>query len=1168
MKLEIHAFSGYKHTLALIAVVAGLTPFRAPSAVFPNLQVVSPSSNPAFPDGFKPFNPPVSNITVQADAPEIYEYTRDNDAGHTMMMSGENFSLYTNHVDTNIVTVNSAILNDSYAATFTLTSTWTPETAIEIKCSAYETPSNGDRLFHAEDEGGTAAIYYMNGKWVAGDGAGGTITLGDFDTGSHTFRYDSRMGVVSLDDASYAISGRVTDSSKLYMACNSSGYQDYPMVLESFKVWQAGVLTESSVPLVNGIFKNTVDGTVYESKAMDTVRYQPLPLTLNADRELVVSGEEGQDTFFIAYGRNATDVCSIIRLDQGDVAINLPRSLPPDDVYMVWPGNQSGMGYPVVVNKGEAWWVGPDEIEPGGSFSIYGRNLGTNCYVYIEELDRWVESSSCNPYKADFVMPSNAPVGVYTLWAHNTKGGRYGWTRPLEASVRAPFTYTGKVVDVTTYGATGNGTTDDWPSISKAYAACSDGDTLYFPAGTYAMSYRFSSRTGIRFLGAGQDNTTIRPHETSTSGGILFDGIFNNCRVEDLAFETVDEPNCQQELFRWKGDHNTFSSCRLSSLAWLDDGYKTTPFNFINNTHLTVRNCEIINSSNPGNFSVSGGRQVLFDGCDFRGANHCSILIGAWGGQQISVVNCTAAPYDDTETGYFDGRWFVTADYWGAVNNVYFGGNSSTNCAPPKGVDYHVNTGEQILIEGGKFRIRGSVVSASSNTIKVASTSNAEGIKSIVTITSGKGYGQTRKVSNVDTNSNVITLAENWRVVPDADSTYVVSASTYRFVVYGNHFDGKEEWATGNEKSASTGVASFGGSVDLVVDNNEMTDLRTGIYQWPLGGLEVNGERSLQTCFFNTFQNNSISNGSIGVLNIVSESDENLLLDGGIYASTFRGNTIGSMSSKGFVFSTSLPEYLIRVSVFERNTINNCPVAINESPYLQNQLYIDNSGTNDNSGIAMAIAYNHVPALRGNVWVGYADEYKKGPSVELSPEDLLELPTRVVTVDSSAVASPKSVPVWNLAISPMAWTATNSSDWIVLDSDNGIVEDQNDEGAFSFTIATNELPSSGSAAGSVVVVAGNQTNRVTVLYEAEPRVVWTSGTTVNCPLDGFEGTTLRARLWDASNKKWRELGIMDSPTELVIDNVTKGLWYRVLIEEFNSLSGEWEQVYSWWFGGK
>jgi polygalacturonase len=46
---------------------------------------------------------------------------------------------------------------------------------------------------------------------------------------------------------------------------------------------------------------------------------------------------------------------------------------------------------------------------------------------------------------------------------------------------------TGNTFNVKTFGATGDGTTLDSPSINKAIDACAQagGGTVYFPAGTY-----------------------------------------------------------------------------------------------------------------------------------------------------------------------------------------------------------------------------------------------------------------------------------------------------------------------------------------------------------------------------------------------------------------------------------------------------------------------------------------------------------------------------------------------------------------------------------------------------------------------------------------------------------------------------------------------------------
>ena len=1102
MKVLIYLFGSSMCRFSIAAtLVMSLALSSAQARSFPDIEVIGPSSNPAVPNSFGSFDPPVDpDLVPQTGSPEIYEFSRDNDAGDTVIMTGANFSTYTNRVSSDESDVQSAVLNDSYASTFNLASTWTTDTAIEIECSTYSTPNNYARLFYAEDGKNVASIYYMDGNWVAGDGAGGTITLGAFNTGRHTFRYDSRAGRVSLDNQSYALSGSITDSSTLYMACNSTGYQQYPMALESVKVWRSGVLVEDVQPTVVGTFFDAVSGEEYESKAHEPVRNQPIPFEISAQRNISFSGEEGQDASFMAYGFEVTNFCNIMRLDGGEVAVSLPENLPAGEVYMVWPGNQLGYGTPILLNRAEAWWVGPDKVSPGGKFSVYGRNLGTNCHVYIEELDRWLASDSSNPYKADFTMPSNATQREYTLWAHNTSGGRYGWARPLSCTVEDSFSWSGKIINVKLFGATGDGSSDDWAAVSSAIESASSGDTIYFPAGTYALSYRFSSMSGLKLAGDGMDRTVIKPHPSHTQNGLLFDGLFSDVEISNISFETIENG---AGLFRFRGSDTLFDSVGMSSLSvGGTSGYGATPFNFQGTgPRHTFKNCKIINSGNPGNFSVSGGEQVFFDGCDFYGARECSIIIGSWGGQKISVEGCSLQPYDDTETGYFDGRWFVTADYWGAVNNIYFGSNTSSNCAPPKVDGYHANTGEQVLIEGGKFAIRGNVQAATENTVSLPLKPDLSS-QLVVTVVAGKGYGQTRKISSINQDTNTITLAEPWRVIPDETSIIVVSATTYRFVVYNNHLDGKEEWASGTSDSASTGVASFGGSVDLIVDSNNMTDLRTGTYHWPLGGLEVDGLRSLQACFFNTFKNNSISNTYMGMKSMIFEADPELLLDGGILAATYRENTLDSINSVGFAFYTSLTEYLIKMSLFERNTFIQCPSSIVDAPYVENQLFVGNRGVNDdNSGVAVSVAYNHLPAFKDNIWSGYAEDYERGP-IYLPTENLLEVPQRVVSIeDGVAVNSLHKLPIWNLALSPLTWSASTADDWIILEDRFGTVVDQNDEDFLTFRVDPLSFPNTvGEFSGMIAVVSddGTQQRNITVFCTNANTVVVT-GIAVSAP---------------------------------------------------------------------
>ena len=60
-----------------------------------------------------------------------------------------------------------------------------------------------------------------------------------------------------------------------------------------------------------------------------------------------------------------------------------------------------------------------------------------------------------------------------------------------------------------TYGATGNGITDDTAAIESAMtaAAGTQYSTIYFPAGTYEISDGFIPPSNVRWLGAGASST-------------------------------------------------------------------------------------------------------------------------------------------------------------------------------------------------------------------------------------------------------------------------------------------------------------------------------------------------------------------------------------------------------------------------------------------------------------------------------------------------------------------------------------------------------------------------------------------------------------------------------------------------------------------------------------
>jgi hypothetical protein len=69
---------------------------------------------------------------------------------------------------------------------------------------------------------------------------------------------------------------------------------------------------------------------------------------------------------------------------------------------------------------------------------------------------------------------------------------------------------------------------------------------------------------------------------------------------------------------------------------------------------------------------------------------------------------------------------------------------------------------------------------------------------------------------------------------------------------------------------------------------------------------------------------------------------------------------------------------------------------------------------------------------------------------------------------------------------------------------------------------------------------------------------------VTYPLTGFEGSWVRARLWNDLTEEFSSLGDMESPDELVIEGLDSNQWYWIVVEEYDSAAGEWVRVQASW----
>jgi preprotein translocase subunit Sss1 len=99
-------------------------------------------------------------------------------------------------------------------------------------------------------------------------------------------------------------------------------------------------------------------------------------------------------------------------------------------------------------------------------------------------------------------------------------------------------------------------------------------------------------------------------------------------------------------------------------------------------------------------------------------------------------------------------------------------------------------------------------------------------------------------------------------------------------------------------------------------------------------------------------------------------------------------------------------------------------------------------------------------------------------------------------------------------------------------------------------------------------VAADENVTVTARFDGQvdtqALVIMVMGDQVVFPLNGFDGKTVSAELWDDTTQTTIPLGEEFEPEEIVIENVKSNQWYWLGLREYDVTAGEWVLVHGRW----
>lgn len=218
------------------------------------------------------------------------------------------------------------------------------------------------------------------------------------------------------------------------------------------------------------------------------------------------------------------------------------------------------------------------------------------------------------------------------------------------------------IINIKSYGAIGDGTTDDTVAIQNALTDA-EGKTLIIPDGTYLFSKTLFIKSGTKIIGSGAnskfklaDTFTLSPYPWRIAEDpnsvrypmIRTEDNSNGCILSNFALQgqTTQFHDVACDGLYITGENHIIENLVVSDINYFPSDFSSRTANGVgygirlgNVDEISVRNCTVNNSGYEG-LGTEDATNVLIENCKFGDANQTGLQIHR-SSFRVKVIGCT-----------------------------------------------------------------------------------------------------------------------------------------------------------------------------------------------------------------------------------------------------------------------------------------------------------------------------------------------------------------------------------------------------------------------------------------------------------------------------------------------------------------------------------------------